>query len=189
CLRTDQVVVADLLGHHLEQQAILVGGERGRLARVLNAGNRLLDGRRAARRGGRRLRRGSGGGGRRGGDRGPGGAAGGGRGGGRGRLGQRGGRQRHGLESGCPVSVSRDAEGRPDGLAPVEFAVAFGIERQVGRLVGELDLARQLLAQQLAEAARASPAGADGLLVSECPHGPFSQSLEPYACPRGANAT
>ena len=43
-LCADQVVVADLLGHHLEQQAVLVRRQWRGLAGVLDAGDRLLDG-------------------------------------------------------------------------------------------------------------------------------------------------
>src|SRR5262249_24480771 len=185
-VRADQVVVVDLLGHHFEQQAIFVGGQRRRLAGILDAGDRLLNGGRAA-----RLRRSRLYGGRR---RRPSPAlsarppA---------RRRQRGGgprpfqgcRRLGGRPPQPPAARGWGApEGRAGGLAPLErrgpglLAVAFGIEREVGRFVGEPDHARQLLAQQLAEAARAGPTGADGLLVPEGTHGALGQSLQRDGC-------
>ena len=42
-LRADQIILGDLLGHHLEQQPVFGRPEWRRLAGVLDAGNRLLD--------------------------------------------------------------------------------------------------------------------------------------------------
>ena len=208
-LRADQVVVADLLGHHLEQQPVLVRRQRRGLAGLLDAGDRLLNGSRA---GGGGHWSGGGGAWRRGaGPCGVDAAAGAASAAGPRRrsrhfaaaLAERAGcgaaaapglrlgaRRRRGDLRWRAAGRRRPAPARaPPARSPSpSLAVTLGVEGEVGRLVRQLDLGGQLLAQQLAEAAGAGPAGGDGLLVPERTQRPVGQRLERHRRGGGAHA-
>ncbi len=189
-LGADQIVVRDLRRHHLEQDAVLGRCERRRLAGFLDALDGALDRRQATGRCGWRsgcghghLRRRDGrarGGGLRHGHR-------------RRRHFRRHGRGlqgrgRHRLRGCAGCHRERGNAGRHGGGfahrqrrrggGAFRLAVAARIVGDVGRLRGELQILGQARAEEFAEATRPGPAGADGLVVAERPHGTLRQRLE-----------